>query len=139
MFSKFFLLLNRYLTDYYTDEAEFLDAVEKEATTFKPLGDLIHSYTRPSQGGPIGKGKGVADNGALDPESEDTVAFEAYHVSGLPGSLFDCFMTLENRQHGVHPGLKSIIVECNYLYCSTLKEGHTLTKRKIYGSSSHCQ
>ncbi|KAI0082849.1 histone acetyltransferase type B catalytic subunit [Panus rudis PR-1116 ss-1] len=32
--------------DYYTDEAEFLKRVEEEATTFKPFGELIHTYTR---------------------------------------------------------------------------------------------
>jgi histone acetyltransferase 1 len=65
---------------YYRDEAEFLARVEEDATTFKPTGQLIYSYTRPS---PVqnGKGKGTANNRILDPESEDTVVYEAYHVN----------------------------------------------------------
>ena len=56
--------------------------VESDATTFRPLGELIYSYTRPSPS-PVrnGKGKGVADTKDLDPESEDTIVFEVYHVS----------------------------------------------------------
>lgn len=66
--------------DYYKDEAEFLARVEEDATTFKPSGQLIYSYTRPSTVH-SGKGKSAANIQNLDPESEDAVVFEVYHVS----------------------------------------------------------
>jgi histone acetyltransferase 1 len=52
--------------------------VEEDALSFKPPGQRIYSYTRQSPT-VIGKGKGVHSL-ALDPESEDSVVFEAYHV-----------------------------------------------------------
>jgi histone acetyltransferase 1 len=65
---------------YYKDESEFLARVEEDATTFKPAGQLIYSYTRPSTVH-TGKGKSAANFQNLDPESEDAVVFEVYHVS----------------------------------------------------------
>jgi histone acetyltransferase 1 len=69
-----------------------LGRVEEDATTFKPSGQLIYSYTRPSpvQNGK-GKGKGAVQIQNLNPESEDAVVFEVYHVSVnflLTGELF---------------------------------------------------
>jgi hypothetical protein len=61
---------------YYRDEAEFLTRVEEDAIAFKPQGDLIHAYTRPSPSA-SGKGKGIA---ALTPEDKDAVVYEVYHV-----------------------------------------------------------
>jgi len=52
--------------------------VEHEATGFKPLGNNIHSYQRPSPSS-RGKGKGVASATYLDPESEDVIEYEVYH------------------------------------------------------------
>lgn len=47
---------------------------------FRPLGELIHSYKRISPSA-HGKGKGVAFATDLDPESEDVIEYEVYHVS----------------------------------------------------------
>jgi histone acetyltransferase 1 len=57
-----------------------LARVEEDATNFKPSGQLIYSYIRPS---PLqtGKGKGAVQIQNLDLESEDAVVFEVYHVS----------------------------------------------------------
>ncbi|KAF8232288.1 histone acetyltransferase type B catalytic subunit, partial [Tricholoma matsutake] len=67
----------------YRDEAEFLARAEEDATSFKPSGQLIYSYTRPS---PVhsGKGKGAAEIENLDPESEDAIVFEVYHAEHYP-------------------------------------------------------
>ncbi|KAG7441079.1 histone acetyltransferase type B catalytic subunit [Guyanagaster necrorhizus] len=58
--------------EYYTDLAEFVAKVEEDASSFKPLGEMIHSYSRPL---PAQKGKGKAI------ESTDTVDFEVYHTT----------------------------------------------------------
>ncbi|KAK0193021.1 acyl-CoA N-acyltransferase [Armillaria mellea] len=58
--------------DYYTDEAEFAAKVEEDATSFRPLGKLIHSYSRPLS---THKGKGKAT------ESTETVDYEVYHAT----------------------------------------------------------
>ncbi|KAF9448901.1 histone acetyltransferase type B [Macrolepiota fuliginosa MF-IS2] len=60
---------------YYTDEEAFGKCVEEDATTFKPYGELIYSYTKPS---PVkGKGRGVsrAARAAKD------VVYEVYHTT----------------------------------------------------------
>jgi len=61
---------------YYKDEASFSAQVDQDATTFKPLGELVYSYTRPSRGA-ISKGKGTA---VPDVAGEDDLVFEVYHV-----------------------------------------------------------
>lgn len=66
---------------YYKDEEKFLAVVEEHATSFRPVGQLIHTYTRPSPAASKDKGKGVTSQQSLDPESDDTIVFEAYHVS----------------------------------------------------------
>ncbi|KAF9265788.1 acyl-CoA N-acyltransferase [Marasmius fiardii PR-910] len=65
--------------DIETDEKSFHKRVEEDALNFRPLGQLIHSYARPS---PKSKGKGKlnATNNLLDPESEDAVVYEVYHA-----------------------------------------------------------
>jgi hypothetical protein len=70
----------RHLTGYETDEKAFLYVVEREAIEFKPLGDKIYSYQRVSPSS-RGKGKGVASESDLDPQSEDVIEYEVYHVS----------------------------------------------------------
>ncbi|KAJ7722299.1 histone acetyltransferase type B catalytic subunit [Mycena maculata] len=67
--------------DYYKDEKAFLARVEEDATTFRPPGQMIHTYTRPAQHAKGPKGKGVAEPQNLDPESEDAVVFEVYHAT----------------------------------------------------------
>ncbi|KAG7086509.1 hypothetical protein E1B28_002462 [Marasmius oreades] len=65
--------------DVETDEETFHKRVEEDALNFRPLGQLIHSYTRPS---PKFKGKGklAPTNVVLDPENEDAVVYEVYHT-----------------------------------------------------------
>ncbi|KAF5331153.1 hypothetical protein D9619_006050 [Psilocybe cf. subviscida] len=66
---------------YYTDEAEFQKRVEEDATTFRPPGQLIHSYTRAAPNS-SSKGKRKRDNNQpLDPLSEDVVEYEVYHAT----------------------------------------------------------
>ena len=43
---------------------------------FRPFGEKIYSYQRSA----CGKGKAVAPATNLDPESEDVVEYEVYHV-----------------------------------------------------------
>lgn len=67
-------------SDYTKSESAFATTVEEDATAFKPLGEKIASYVRPTVSG---KGKGKA-NGAAPPPSEDddgAVVYEVYHVS----------------------------------------------------------
>lgn len=76
------LLSSNTLLGYYKDEGAFLKRVEEDATTFKPIGQLIYSYTRPSPSSSSkGKRKRTGNTQPLDPESEDAVEFEVYHAS----------------------------------------------------------
>jgi len=59
--------------------------IEEDATTFKPHGDLIHTYTRSSPSA-SGKGKSIAP---LGPEHKDAVVYEVYHVRFLQSCLND--------------------------------------------------
>lgn len=125
------------LSGYLKSETEFQARVEEEAVSFRPLGQLIHSYTRPSSTSK-GKGKGIGQTPALDPESEDALVFEVYHVR--PFIVSPCLTpTLRRRQRGIHPDSKTTIVECSYLFCSILKLAHTLVKMKIHGNLSCCE
>ncbi|KAJ7273046.1 histone acetyltransferase type B catalytic subunit [Mycena rebaudengoi] len=68
-------------TDYYKEEKAFLARVEEDATSFRPTGQMIYTYTRPAPHSEASKkGKGVAPP-TLDPESEDAVVFEVYHAT----------------------------------------------------------
>lgn len=71
--------------DYYTDEKKFLERVEHDALNFKPFGKKIYSYTRAAT--TLTKGKNVAISQVLNPEDEETVDFEVYHVSNVSGRL----------------------------------------------------
>ncbi|KAJ7684552.1 histone acetyltransferase type B catalytic subunit [Mycena polygramma] len=69
-------------SDYYQDEKAFLARVQEDATTFRPTGQMIYTYTRPApHSSANSKGKGVAQPQTLDPESEDAVVFEVYHAT----------------------------------------------------------
>lgn len=94
---------DRLCEEYYKDEAEFLSKVEEDSTAFKPHGDLIYSYTRlsPAAGG---KGKGTAPP---DPESEDAVVFEVYHVCICHYFfLGDCVTLVSSQSTWNTPGFK---------------------------------
>lgn len=52
-------------TGYVTDEGAFLARIEKDATSFQPIGKCIHSYARPAPSASSG---------------ESNVEYEVYHV-----------------------------------------------------------
>ena len=61
--------------DYFKDEQAFLQRVEEDATAFQPVGQKIHSYTRPS-----GKGKSKQKLGTVDDDDDiDIELFEWEH------------------------------------------------------------
>lgn len=62
--------------DILEDEEAFRAQVEEDAVSFKPIGTLIHSYTRHSG---TGKGKGK-ETALVEPDSDEALVFEAYHV-----------------------------------------------------------
>jgi hypothetical protein len=68
-----------FVIDYYKDESAFEKRVEEEATNFKPFGELIYSYTRPSP--TKGKRKRSANSSS---SAESDITYEVYHVSFLP-------------------------------------------------------
>ncbi|KZV70737.1 histone acetyltransferase type B catalytic subunit [Peniophora sp. CONT] len=70
--------LEKYITtDYYKSEADFLARVEEDAESFKPFGEKIYSYTRPS---PASRSKGKSTAPVLPEEDEDAVVYEVYHT-----------------------------------------------------------
>ncbi|KAF8515885.1 acyl-CoA N-acyltransferase [Gautieria morchelliformis] len=72
-------------SDYLKSEGEFLKGVERDATTFRPPGTKIASYTRRTPG--IGKGKGKTRAvEPVDEDADDAVVFEVYHATmATPG------------------------------------------------------
>ncbi|ELU44911.1 histone acetyltransferase type B catalytic subunit [Rhizoctonia solani AG-1 IA] len=64
--------------DYSKSAESFQNTVEKEAATFKPLGDKIHTYVRRAAG--HGKGKS-RDTSPISEDDPDAIVFEVYHVS----------------------------------------------------------
>ena len=132
--------------DYTKSEAEFANIVAENAIAFKPLGEKLSSYTRPSasylaslpavgasQGKAKGRGKGKAKGMErqaveveLSEDSEEAVVFEIYKVGCLPltwfgGRAIDGFI----RRHGVHRGSGSIIDECSCSSCCSSKGAAT--------------
>lgn len=111
----------------------------EEAVSFKPTGQLISSYTRPS---PLaackGKGKGVERMQNLDPGSVDTIEFEVYHVRSFSLSII-IHAHHSTRQRGIHLVSGNTTDECNYLFCYILKQDHILMRRMMIGSSSYCK
>lgn len=66
------------MKDYYKKEGEFIKRVEKDAISFKPFGEKIHTYKRKSA---LGKGKGKAIVSSDDVQEDDNVIlYEVYHV-----------------------------------------------------------
>ena len=57
--------------------------MERDASTFKPQGQKIFSYTRPLPHSSSTKGKGKSNIQDLDPQSEDVIEFEVYYVCCL--------------------------------------------------------
>ncbi|KIM49513.1 hypothetical protein M413DRAFT_15557 [Hebeloma cylindrosporum] len=66
---------------YHTDLATFHERVESDASSFRPSGQLIHSYTRPAPSS-TSKGKRKrSGNQAIDPDSEEAIEYEVYHAT----------------------------------------------------------
>ncbi|KAF8968343.1 acyl-CoA N-acyltransferase [Flammula alnicola] len=76
-------ILGRFIPPgYYTDETAFLNRVEEDATSFRPSGQLIYSYTRSvPNSASKGKRKRTGITQPLDPQSEDAIEFEVYHTT----------------------------------------------------------
>ncbi|KAG6868216.1 hypothetical protein C0993_006079 [Termitomyces sp. T159_Od127] len=87
--------LTQYLNVRYTDKLVSESTVddvegtlsrfippEEDATTFHPPGRLIYSYTRPAPSVSTDKGKDTLNFQPLDPDSEDSVVFEATWSTG---------------------------------------------------------
>ncbi|KAG8853503.1 histone acetyltransferase 1 [Tulasnella sp. 330] len=64
--------------DYVKSEVTFRKRVEKDATTFKPVGEKIYSYARKAESAQNAKGKGKATNEAVNEDDEDAVVYEVY-------------------------------------------------------------
>ncbi|KAB5594101.1 Histone acetyltransferase [Ceratobasidium theobromae] len=62
--------------DYSKSTDAFQATVEKDAASFKPLGEKIHSYTRRAAGRGKGKSKETSPVGEDDP---DAIVYEVYH------------------------------------------------------------
>jgi histone acetyltransferase 1 len=93
-------------TDYYKEEKAFLARVEEDATSFRPTGQMIYTYTRPAPHSEASKkGKGVAPP-TLDPESEDAVVFEVYHVSRIYGIVL--LLTVSIQATWDSPGFREL-------------------------------
>ncbi|KAF9072894.1 histone acetyltransferase type B catalytic subunit [Rhodocollybia butyracea] len=68
-------IIREYLPeDIETSEGAFQAQVE-DASSFKPLGEMIYSYTRSAS---KGKGKNVVP---LNPDDEDAIVYEVYHCT----------------------------------------------------------
>ncbi|PFH52471.1 hypothetical protein AMATHDRAFT_139905 [Amanita thiersii Skay4041] len=64
---------------FLRDEATFLQQVETDAESFRPHGELVDSYTRPSPQA-ISRSKGKSTGiGIGELKSEDTIEYEVYH------------------------------------------------------------
>lgn len=130
------LLLNG-PTGYESDEKTFLGIVEREATEFKPLGDKIYSYQRVSPSA-RGKGKAVASTIDLDPESDDVVEYEVYHVGPCyPHRVPD--VNIPVRQYGIPQGSGSTTEESKYSSSFTSRVVPTSSRTKLVGNSWYCE
>lgn len=112
--------------------------VEEEAENFKPMGQLIASYTRPAPNASTkGKGKSTA---AADPQAQDVIEYEVYHVRYINR----CFIVPLAEQHDYRrPGIRQVSVNttggCSCSSCSISKEGPTLMRTRIPGSLLFCK
>ena len=95
----------KYIAGYEKNEKTFQETVEREAIEFKPIGSKIHSYVRASPSS-RGKGKEVASTIHLDPESEDVIEYEVYHVGICFPLAVSVFLKLTlGSVHVGHPGI----------------------------------
>ncbi|TCD60783.1 histone acetyltransferase 1 [Steccherinum ochraceum] len=65
---------------YYKSEAEFTKRVEEDATTFKPYGTLIHSYSRSARKMSSGRKNASLPQPVYNPNDDEIVEFEVYHA-----------------------------------------------------------
>lgn len=126
--------------DYTKSASTFEETVEADATSFKPMGEKLAAYVRPSgayvasklpKGKGKGKGKGKANGGVIEldvaEDSPDAVVYEVYKV-GLDFQL--SFPSKEigmasngSRRHGVLQDSKSTTDACSCSSCSSSREG----------------
>lgn len=122
---------------YLKDDEAFQKKVDEDALEFKPLGTKIHSYTRPVEG----KDRAAVGE-TLDPQSEDVIEFEVYHVRFFLQILPRAFLLgadYVNRRRGLRQDGKNIIGGCRSLYCFISRLGLISSRTKILGSSSFCK
>lgn len=127
------------LSGYHTDQATFLQRVESDASSFRPSGQLIYSYARPSPNS-ASKGKRKRNgNQPIRPDSDEAIEFEVYHVCGSyhPLGLLKTANVL--RQLGIPLAFESTIVKCSYSFSFILREGPTSMRRKIPGNLQFCE
>jgi len=114
--------------------------VERDAAEFKPLGNKIHSYQRVSPSSQ-GKGKGVASAGNLDPEREDVIEYEVYHVSIRFVQATSPTLHIDNllSRRGILRGSGSTTEECKYSSSFTSRAARTSWRMNQLGSSWYCE
>ena len=114
--------------------------MERDAAEFKPLGNKIHSYQRVSPSSQ-GKGKGVASAGDLDPEREDVIEYEVYHVSIRSVQATSPTLHTNNlrSRHGIPRGSGSTTEECKYSSSFTSRAAHISWRMNQLGSSWYCE
>ena len=119
---------------YYTNEAEFSKRVSEDALAFKPPGERIHTYNRPS---PTAAGKGKGKDTTSDPNNENVVEFEVYHVRIVQlASVADAERLF--RRLGARPASENTTASCNCSSYYTSRVVPTSTKTRIPGSLSYC-
>lgn len=64
----------------YTSEADFMKRVEQDATSFRPSGSLVHSYSRSARKMSNSRKHASHPQSVYTPDEEEIVEFEVYHV-----------------------------------------------------------
>jgi hypothetical protein len=123
------------LTDYIKDLDKFLETVEADALSFKPLGTKIHSYTRPTRG----PRSSVGGASSSAPSAEDVIEYEVYHVCvhsivGHNRLAYEC-----DSLPGIRRASASTTAECSFLSFSTLKVVLIFRRKRTHGSLSSCK
>ena len=100
---------------YYTDEAEFSKRVSEDALAFKPHGERIHTYTRPSPtAAGKGKGKHAGSTGSLTCKMESgkvcSPSASITLIADTHVQTFNVGTGLSDKQRKNPPKIGSIIV-----------------------------
>lgn len=118
------------LLDYVTDYDSFKSQLAQDAVSFKPFGEKIGEYRRPSASSlekSKGKGKEVRKRGIDDLDDEGDVVYEMWKVSRLACS--DCLrwtadrcMLPFGRRAWLIKSSERTIDACRSSSCCTLRE-----------------